>query len=311
MLCKKRSMLQLIGMTCIFVFVSLSTKAEESIEYHAEHLLEVPMGTRILAFPTTPLNTSASETRLQAGYTRVAAGKLSNSVSMFGAQHYLPLNNSWGLLISGFYDRSTFSGENGKAIGGVLFVDAPEVPNKFDIDITNVSGSSKYTGASLALTYAPGGLWRWQLGYAQADLNVEKFAIRFNTQNLANNFSGSVDYAHRYKVNTLFGGLEMAARDISENITYSPHFIIVKNFPHVGFSGRVTGPDFDYSGDTTMTGRGKHIPDGYFGIGVNVEHKTSGLRVDLGATLFTFALEPIAHKGTRSPIFLNLSLPIF
>jgi hypothetical protein len=298
-----------IGVLCIFI--AGNGYCEESIEYVAEHLLEVPMDTRTQSYPATPIDDTASETRFQLGYGSFDAGKLNNEVLMFAGQYFFPLDDTWGLIAGGFYDHFQFSGQNGSAVGGVLVVDAPNVPGEFDADITDVSGSGKYAGASLALTYDAGGLWRWQLGFALAALDVDKFKIDFNTKNLDNNFSGSFDYAGRYSVKTLFLGLEMTPRNFLDGFVYSPHFIIVSNMPRVGFKGRFTGPDFDYSGNTASAGNGKHIPDNYLGMGVNIEHVSSGLRMDLGATLFTYMAEPAAHKGISNPLFLTLSLPVY
>jgi len=295
----------------LYIFISAGGHAEESIEYVAEHLLEVPMDTRALAYPTTPIDIGASEARLQLGYGSFDAGKLNNEVLMLGGQYFLPLNESFGVLAGGFYDHYQFSGQNGSAVGGVLVVEAPNVPGTFDIEITNVSGTGKYAGASLALTYGTGGLWRWQFGCALADMGIDKFKVDFDTKNLSNNFSGSFDYAGHYSVKTLFFGLEMTPRQLFDEFFYSPHLIIVSNAPRVGFKGRFTGPGFDYSGNTESAGHGKHIPDHYMGMGVNFEHKSSGLRIDLGATLYTRAVEPFIHKGISNPIFLALSLPIF
>ena len=296
--------------------VSFSACAEESIEYVAEHLLETPMDTRALAFPTTPANIRSSESRVQLGYSSFDAGRLNNTVPMLGAQFFTPLNDTWGLIAGAFYDRYQFSGSKGKAIGGVLTVHAPEVPKKFDVDITNVSGSGRYTGASMALTFSPEGptdspegLWRWEVGVAYEDMNINKFAVDFNTTSLVENFSGRFDYASHYRIHTLFFGVEMTPQQLGASFTYSPHVIVVRNSPRVGFQGRFSGPGFDYSGNTDTNHEGKHIPDNYMGVGVNFEHRPSGLRMDLGATLYTYAVEPAGHKGISKPIFLTLSCP--
>ena len=292
-------------------FLPYEVHAEETIEYVAEHLLEVPMDARALAFPKIPSNESETEARIQVGYGHFNAGKLSNSTPMLGAQYFYPFNEDWGLLGGAFYDGYQFSGKKGKAVGGVLVVNAPNVPPKFDVDITNIDGSGRYTGASLAVTYTPGETWRWQLGYARSVLHINKFKINFNTTSLNNNFSGSFDYANRYDVNTLFLAIEMAPRGLLSNFTYSPHLIAVMNGPRAGFQGRFTGPDFDYSGNTNTNGKGTHIPDSYLGVGVNIEHKPSGFRVDLGATIYTYAFEPYGHKGISTQLFVTMSFPIF
>jgi len=284
--------------------------AEETIEYVAEHLLEVPMDTRALAFPVIPFDTTKTETRVQLGYGHFNAGKLNNSVPMIGVQCFFPFNEDWGILGAAFYDAYQFSGEKGKALGGVLVVAAPNVPKTFNVDITSIGGSGQYNGASMAITYTPGDFWRWQLGYARSILNINTFKISFNTTSLTNNFFGSFDYANRYEVNTLFFGAELAPLELMDNFTYSPHFIALINSPRVGFYGRFTGPNFDYSGNTDTNEQGTHIPDSYVGVGLNIEHKSTGLRLDVGATLYTYTFEPYGHKGISSPIFVTISLPI-
>lgn len=300
------------------LLMSFNTRAEESIEYVAEHLLEVPMDTRALAFPTTPVDIQSSEARVQLGYGSFDAGRLNNTVPMLGAQFFTPFNDTWGLIAGAFYDRYQFSGSRGNAKGEVLTVNAPEVPEKFDVDITDVSGSGRYSGVSMALTFSPEdpngvseGLWRWQAGLAYADIDVNKFAVDFNTTSLANNFSGRFDYAGHYRINTVFFGVEMTPQQLGAKFSYSPHVIVVRNSPRVGFQGRFSGPGFDYSGNTQSNHGGKHIPDNYMGVGVNIEHSPSGLRMDLGATLYTYLVEPAGHNGISTPIFLSVSCPIF
>jgi len=292
-------------------FLCQRLAAEESVEYVAEHLLEVPMDTRALAYPVMPSNIHRSESRLQLGYGSVGASKLNNEFQMLAFHFYSPINEHWGVLAGGFYDSFKFSGKKGKAVGEVLVVSAPQIPDKFDITINDVSGGGKYAGTSLAVTYHPGGSWRWQLGYAYADMDIKKFKTDFDTTSLIENFSGSFDYAGQYHINTIFYGVEMTPRKLSKNVNFSPHLIVARNSPRVGFKGRVIGPNFDISGNTETNGRGTHIPDNYMGVGINVEHIPSGFRIDLGATLYTFSLEPAAHKGIRTPLFLTCSLPIF
>lgn len=295
----------------LILFGTCRTQAEESVEFVAEHLLEVPMDARALAFPITPADIQSAETRLQLGYGSNDAGKLHNTVPMFGAQYFLPLNKTWGLIAGAFYDRYQFSGKTGNAIGQVLVANVPQLPGKFNLAITDVSGSGNYGGASFALTYTPESLWRWQFGVAQSNLNIKKFKVDFYTIDLNNNFRGSFDYASHYHINSFFVRAAITPRHLIDNFTYSPHVIIVHNAPRIGFQGRVIGPDFDYSGNTETNNNGKHIPDDYLGIGVNFEHQASGIRMDLGALLYTYALEPSAHEGIKAPIFVTISAPIF
>lgn len=303
------------GSEILFILVCVcfvgNVRAEESIEYVAEHLLEVPMDSRALAFPLTPTNTQNNEARFQLGYGNYTAGKLNNTVPMLGGQYFFSLNESWGLLAGAFYDRYQFSGKRGEAIGEVLVVNAPEAPNKFNVDIMDISGSGKYSGGSLALTLKSDNAWRWQFGYEKSNIDIKKFKVDFNTTNLTDNFFGSFDYASHYSINTLYVGVEVSPYILTENISCSPHLIIVRNSPRVGFQGRFTGPTFDYSGNTATNGRGKHIPDNYMGAGLSFEQISSGVRVDLGATIYTYALEPAGHKGISTPIFVTLTAPVF
>lgn len=284
--------------------------ADESVEFIAEHLLEVPMDARALALPLTPSNTSSTELRAQLGYGHYTGGPLAAAVPMLGISYFYPLNDNWGLLANGFYDSYHFSGSRGSAKADILSLDTHNQPNQFLLKINRVSGSGRYTGGGLALTFNPENRWRWQLGYARAELNIREFAVDFSSADLANNLDGRFDYAHQYKINSLFTIMELPEWHTADAVSVRPHMILVKNFPRVGFYSSYSGPGFSYTGDTNSNGKGKHIPDDYVGVGLTLVHNRSGLSIDLGASLFSYALEPSAHRGIKAPLLLSLSMPL-
>lgn len=292
------------------LILASAAMAEESVEFVAEHLLEVPMDARALAAPLTPSDTHATEWRLQMGYGHYAGGRLVATVPMLSTSYFYPLADDWGLLANGFYDRYGFSGSRGNAHANILSVDTHNQPQQFNLNINNISGSGRYAGGSLAITFNPADRWRWQLGYARASLNIREFSVDFSSTDLGNNFSGRFDYAHNYPINALFVIAEMRERHISDELSIRPHLILQKNFPRVGFYSRYTGPGFDYRGDTDSNHKGTHIPDDYFGLGATLVHSASGISLDFGASLFNYAFEPTAHRGIKTPLTLSLSMPL-
>lgn len=283
--------------------------AEETIEFYAEHLLEVPMDARYLSMPLTPSTQHDKQGQLQLGYAKFDAGKMQNSIPMVGISYFAPINNHWGLMFSGFYDRYQFSGSRGNAKGGVLTVNAAEVPDEFSIDLHRVDGTGTHQGEAITMAYTPDEGLHWQLGIAKTQLDIHHFTVEFTTQDLPENFEGSFEYAGKYNITSVFLSVEMQPRVLTDQFTYRPHLVIVRNSPRVGFKGRFTSDTFDYQGDTNSAGHGNHIPDSYLGIGVMFTHKASGIGVDLGATLYNYLVEPNAHSGIETPLLLNISVP--
>ena len=291
----------LVAAACLYAHAALA----ETLDFTAEHLLEAPMDARYLAFPQIPASTTASETRLQPGYSYLSAGVMDVSVPMISAQHYQPLHGGWGLLFSGFYSRLSFSGSGGSATEEVTFVKSPRFDGVFDVDVNSVSGSGNHYGASAAITHASSGGRSWQAGVAVERLDVSEFAVDFDSAG----FSGRLDYAGQYNMITPYGSLQWL-RSGNGGFYHTARVIAAWPLPREGFKGRISGDNLDLSGDTSSAGFGSHIPDPYLGFGYTLEHKNSGWRVDLGATLNFLALESVVHKGIDLPVYLNVSFKL-
>lgn len=284
-------------------------RAENSIEYTAEHVLEASMDSRLLSFPLIPAAADEATAQLQLGYGSVGAGRLRSRYPLLGASYFTPLRGPWGVQLSGFHDRYRFSGDSGHTTGELLTVNTPQLPEKFAVDLTGVSGSGVYQGAALALTMTPDNWPAWQVGLARSSLSADNFRAEFSTLDLADNVSGYFNYASRYSINSVFLSMELHPRTLGGRFTYQPHLIIVRNSPRVGFQGGVSIAGTDYLGDTRSNGNGAHIPDNYVGFGVMLREPTSGIAVDLGASLYNFIGEPYGHGGVKSPLMMTVTLP--
>lgn len=290
------------------LLTSFGVRAGETIEYVAEHLLEAPINAQSLSYPLVPLNDRAAEPRLQLGYSSFRGEKLKVGVPMLGVSYFAPVSARWGLLASAFYDKYRISGDKGATTGGVRLIDMTELPKRFDAVVTDVRGSGRYAGASVSLALLSDSTWTWQFGMATAVLDVERFDVDFDTVSLATNLSATFDYRSRYRINTVFARAELKSRNLIGDIEYRPHLMIAVRFPRVAFDERVYGAGFDHRSDVRFSGT--HIPDEFIGLGVSLESRRSGISVDLGATLYMYAFEPVFHKGISTPLFVTLSVPL-
>lgn len=264
------------------------------------------MDLRYLALPTTPMNIGASARHVQLGYARVAGGTTRADLAMVGLSTYRPLSAGTGVTFGAFYDRLSFSGRPGPDVLEPSFGAPPGLPERVAVDVTGVDGSGYHAGLFAAWARRFDGGTRAQFGLALERLSVARYSIGFDTTDLRANFHGSVDYAGTYDIVTPFAGYEWRRRPFGR-WTGMAHAIASVPLPRVGFRGRLTGPGFDIDGDTDAAGNGVHIPDAYLGLGYVLEHASSGFRIDLGATLYSYLLEPVGHSQIDSPIYLTVS----
>ncbi|NQD37772.1 hypothetical protein HPT27_12110 [Permianibacter sp. IMCC34836] len=286
-----------------------NAEAAETIDFVAEHLLEVPMDTRYLALPQRPFLGQAPETRLQLGYAHLQADTLANSVPMLAIQRFQPLSDDTALLFSGFYDQYNFSGNTVRGELDPYYVESGPFPERFMVDITDVSGDGAHYGVSVAYSKRLYSYFHGQVGVTLERMKIRSFEVAFTTVDLPTNFSGNVDYAATYDVVAPFLSFDWEPREVLDGWLHSGRIILVWPQPHKGFVGRISGPDFDLAGDTDQAGNGKHIPDAFLGFSYSVEHQASGWRFDIGALLHTYLLEPTAHKDVGSPIFITVTVP--
>jgi len=308
----KHSTSNIVSVTLLVAAMSASTlaSASESIDYVAEHLLEAPMDARYQTFPQAPADLSRSETRLQLGYAHVDAGRLQNDVPLLGLQYFYPWQEKWSLLGGVFWDEYQIGGSHGRDEAAPLYGVTPGLPSSFAVDITDISGSASHYGISLAANYRYDQRWNLQAGVALERLDVHRFRVSFTTVDLQNNFAGQLNYDGAYNMLTPFCAAEWKPNFASKYFTSTLRTLFAFPLPRVGFKGGISGPDFNVSGDTDAAGHGSHIPDPFLGVGFTLEHKASGVRVDLGAPIYSRIYQPVVHKGIKNPLTLGVSLPL-
>ncbi|MEZ5660423.1 MAG: hypothetical protein R3E83_18390 [Burkholderiaceae bacterium] len=91
--------------------LSGATRAAESLDFKAEHLLEMPMDMRDAALPRAPDDLERFERRFQFGLGQVSSPEITNTVPMFGLEACFPSGAGRGWLLSAFADPYRFSGQ--------------------------------------------------------------------------------------------------------------------------------------------------------------------------------------------------------
>ncbi|MCB1693019.1 MAG: hypothetical protein KDI19_09655 [Pseudomonadales bacterium] len=290
------------------IVVPLLANADETFEYVAEHLLESPMNATLVSLPLIPSSTDHLSTRVHLGYGSFSGGRLSARVPMASVDGYFPITRRWGVLASGFYSRYGISGDSGSSTAGFSVLDTPRFPARFQVNLNDVSGSAKYYGASVALTWQSGLGVNFQAGAARSRLDVSRFDVAFHTLDLSTNVDATADYSGRYNVTTLFTRVESTPMPLGARFTWTPHALLAWSRPRVNLKERVSGPGFDYRSVDSVDE--KHIPDHDIGVGVRIEHVASGVSLDVGATLWLLAAEPRLHKGIDPPLFVSVTVPL-
>jgi len=296
-----------IILICAFWGHIADVDAEEPLDFIAEHILEVPMDIRYQSFPKIPDDWTSPSKWIQIGAGEVSGGKMTSRFPMIAVNIYRPSDPNSGWLFSLFYENYQFSGRNGATLLRPSFGSPNYLPTEFEVDVNNINGSGYHFGGSVSYAFN----WSWggkiQLGIALEQLKIDHFKVEFNSIGLPVNFAGSVDYASTYNVFTPFVSYQFDSQQLSENWRGSASFILTLPGPRRGFKGRFEGPGFDIDSDTDAIGGGKHIPDKYLGFSYLVVHRPSGITMNIGGSLYSFLLEPLAHKDTDAPLFLTLS----
>lgn len=300
------------------VFVALMSTVgflhaqEHDLDYVAEHLIEMNMDGRYLAFPELPLDPAKAESRVQLGYAAYRAGLLSSRAEMLGIHGYFASDylTDAGWIVGAFIDPIQFHGRKATTPFNPLFADAFPFERPTTVQVNNVDGHALHAGLSLAFTQQYASRWGWQLGLAVEYYRVSKFDIRFVTLDQRENFAATVDYRARYDSVTPYASLTWIWADAS-TWRFTTRLINAYPTPHRGFYGRVRSDEFDIAGDTERAGHGKHIPDFYLGWGFTVENRDWHWRVDIGASAFLALAEPQMHKGGEVALYAVFSLPLF
>ncbi len=296
-----------LATTSLATLATANCQAEESLDFFAEHLLEVPMDFRYLSLPQVPLDRTTAEFRLVGGGSQVSSGPLRADLPMFGLQLYTPIGEKRAFSVALFYDAYRFSGDNSSAVVEPTFTSLVGQPDQFAANVTGVEGDGFHTGVSASYIWLRESGANLHLGVVLETLNVQQLAVRFTTTELTTNYSGSLDYGGTYNAITPYLKYECAPQRFKGEWVGKLSLTFANPLPRVGFEGEISGPGFVQAGDSAAAGQGTHIPDTYFGVGYSLEKKSSGWRFEVGGLLYSLLFEPTIHSGVDSPILVSLS----
>jgi hypothetical protein len=304
-------------MLLVLAMLPAALVAEERLGFIAEHMIEVQSDARYLALPEIESPGVGDASRFDVGYLGASGGVFSSSALMLGLQHYFASTDqpSQGWMLGGFLDLIRFDGDSGDTTLDPQFASSFPFPVPLNITVQDISGDALHAGISLSFIKYTSPTLAWQTGLVLEYYSVNELKVNFTTRDLPANFDGFADYAADYHALTPFFSTRYFFPQQSENYRFSSRFVAAWPLPRRGFSGEVSGPGFDVSGNTDDAGNGTHIPDPFFGIGFTIEgkspeDKSPGWRLDIGTSLWLYVFEGKTHEGIDPPIFIHFSLPL-
>jgi hypothetical protein len=279
-----------------------ASAAEHSIEFTAEHLPEAAMNNRSATLPlwnagATPVG--SSQFTVQGGFARTGSAELKLDGPMVSMAVSRRLNSQWSLHAFGFLDGLRFSGTNNQRPLDTVFTRTPLVLPARAL-FTDLRGTYRNIGAGVAFNLHKDQGWlgerQWVIGALYQRVELRDYRATYRVlEGASSGATGFVDYSGDYSHLTPFAGLAFPRHFGSWNLT--PHALLALPIPRRGFQGRIVGPGFDLSGDTSTAGNGKHFGDISMMFGLGVTYKPWGLTLDLGSFVSQALFERDAHKG--------------
>lgn len=298
----------------VLVVLAMSTQAvaEEELGFTAEHMIEAQMDARYMALPEIELPTSdTGRTRFGTGYMTTSGGPTTSANLLLDVQRYKPLakHERWAVVLGGFVDLIQFDGTGGPVTIDPNFLSTSPVDTPFAADVLDVSGNALHMGASVAAARQISASSAWQAGIMLEHYDVDEYKVAFRTDGPAR-FEGELDYAGTYDSVTPFVAFRHVFPRRSERYTFSSRALLAWPVPRRGFHGQISGPGFRVEGDSETAGTGRHIPDGFAGVGFAIESAARRWRVDVGASLWLYLAENKGHEGVDPPLFVYVNLPL-
>ena len=285
--------------------------AEHDLAYVAEHLPEAAMDNR---FGTLPVwagsfqDHDPTSVTVQAAGSATRVGTLSLEGPLLSAGARREFGRHWQAGIFGFYDRLSF--DSGREYRPLQTLFAPQTPIARPVDalFTGLDGWASNVGAGFYAARSSDtrrlGQHRWVVG-ALAQ-RVELGDYRFDYSVVAgpqSGTSGQIDFDGRYGYVTPFAGLELP-RDFG-HWSVALHGLFAFPLTIQGVKGHITGPGFDYAGDTAAAGAGKHFGNASLTLGLTFTYRPARLSVDVGTLLSQQLLEPVVHEGIERNLVLS------
>jgi len=301
-----------VGVAIVQFAMPATAAADEELGFTAEHMIEAQMDARYMALPEIELRTSdARSTRFGIGYMTTAGGPTTSANLLLDVQRFKPLANHerWAVVLGGFVDLIRFDGTGGNVTIDPNFLSSSPVDTPFDADVLDVSGDALHMGLSVAAARQISASSAWQAGVMLEYYDVDEFKVAFRTGGPAG-FDGMLDYAGNYNSITPFVTFRHVYPRHSERFTYSSRALLAWPVPRRGFQGQINGPGFQLEGDSETAGTGRHIPDGFAGLGFAIESVARRWRVDVGASLWLYLAENKGHEGVDPPLYVHFTVPL-
>jgi len=286
--------------------------AEEELGFTAEHMIEAQMDARYMALPEIERQTTdARSSRFGMGYMTTSGGPTTSASLLLDVQFFKPLPNHerWAVVLGGFVDLIRFDGTAGTVTIDPNFLSISPIDTPLDADVLDVSGDALHMGLSVAAARQISRNSAWQAGVVLEYYDVDEFRVAFRTGGPAG-FDGVVDYAGSYNSITPFVTLRHVFPRRSERFTYSSRALLAWPVPRRGFQGQISGPGFQLEGDSETAGTGRHIPDGFAGVGFAIDSVAHRWRVDIGASVWLYLAENQGHEGIDPPLFVHFNVPL-
>jgi hypothetical protein len=286
--------------------------AEHDLAFVAEHLPEAAMDNRHATLPIWTGSSDKSpawEATLQAAASLTKAGTISLEGPLLSVGLRRDLGERWELGMFGFYDDLAFT--SGREFRPLQTLFAPQTPIERPADalFTNLDGRAKDFGGGLYVARTSDarllGRYRWVAGILWQ--RVELSDYRFDYTIVAgpqSGLSGQIDFDATYDYVAPFAGLEFP-RDFGR-WTIALHGLLTYVLPPQAVVGHITGPGFDFAGDTASVGR-KHFGKPSITLGLDFTYRPARLSIDLGTLLTQEWLEPVVHEGIDRNLVLSVS----
>ena len=276
--------------------------ASHSFEFVAEHLPEAAMDNRFAVLPLWSSGNVPAQSwqfTVQGGVARTATGGLTLGGAMLSAAAQKPLDDRWSVIAFGFRDDLRFSGASDQRPLDTLVTQTP-LALPAEALFTNLGGRYRNTGAGLGFNLKQDRGWlgehQWVVGALWQRVQLRDYRANYRVlEGASSGATGLSDYSGDYNFVTPLAGVALPRH--SGSWSFTPHALLAIPLPRRALQGRITGPGFDLSGDTTRTASGKHFGDISVTLGLDATYETWGLSVDLGSLVSQALIEPVVHKG--------------
>ena len=288
-------------------------RAEHDLEFVAEHLPEVAMDNRYATLPVwnAPLQESSPwGLGAQGAASLTEVGTLQIEGPLLSAALSKRLGDAWELGGFVFYDSLSLQGGREHRPLQTLF--APQTPIERPVGalFTNLDGRAQDFGGGAYVVHSGDarvlGAHRLLAGilWQRVDLDDYRFDYQL-VEGPQQGLTGSIDFDATYDHWTPFVGIEIP-RDYGQ-WTFALHGLLAYPLPRRGFAGHITGPGFEFSGDSASAGNGTHFGDPSVTLGFTVTYRPAMLSIDIGTLLTQALLEPMIHSGIDRNLLLSVS----